>query len=254
MPPESVEVLIETGERPLNLVLQRPQYHHCNYNFGDGPLGLVLATDQSGAGTIVSRVLPHSPATHFGVREGSFMVSVNGEDVSRCDHPMVQAMIASAPRPIKLRMRFVVGAEVASGAASAAHPTTDHTAAPTDGPLDSQILTSGSSHPPPLPSSELPALAPTSQPSSAPRPFDGQVVTATFSAGQLGLHLIGNSTGDTVIHSVDPGSLAAEQPISEGALLIEANGESLRGLDHQTVAVILASATRPLTLRVGLYN
>ena len=36
-----------------------------------------------------------------------------------------------------------------------------------------------------------------------------------------------------------------------GGVLLEANGETLKGLDHATVGVIIGSATRPLTLKIG---
>lgn len=52
--------------------------------------------------------------------------------------------------------------------------------------------------------------------------------------------------------SVAHSSLAAEQPIPEGGVLLEANGESLSGLDHSTVGVILDSTPRPLTLKIAL--
>ena len=70
--------------------------------------------------------------------------------------------------------------------------------------------------------------------------------------GPRGLHLTANGAGDTIVHSVDPGSRAGAEPIPEGGVMLEVNGESLKGLDHQTVGVIIASATRPLSLKISL--
>ena len=73
----------------------------------------------------------------------------------------------------------------------------------------------------------------------------------TCGPGRLGLHLT-DRNGQTIIHAIDEGSLASRLPLCAGGVLISCNGESLAGLDHQTVGVIIGSATRPLELKVGL--
>ena len=94
------------------------------------------------------------------------------------------------------------------------------------------------------------ANPPAPTPSHAPSPPQ-QVVSVTLGSGRLGLHLT-DQDGRTVIHSIDPDSLASELPIFAGGVMLECNGESLEGLDHRTVGVIVGSATRPVTLKVGL--
>ena len=100
--------------------------------------------------------------------------------------------------------------------------------------------------PPPVPPPGPPAAA-TTTPDVPPQ----QVVSVTCGPGRLGIHLT-DRNGQTIIHSIDEGSLASQLPLVAGAVLISCNGESLAGLDHQTAGVIIGSAARPLNLTVGL--
>ena len=80
MPPEAVEVLVETGVRPLTVVMQKPKqqrYIEVVARFTDSTtrLGMMIGEGAHG-GAIVSGVHPGSAAEAQGVRAGSVLVGI----------------------------------------------------------------------------------------------------------------------------------------------------------------------------------
>ena len=116
MPPEAVEVLIETGLRPITIVMELPEeqkYMALNARFGrEGGLGIALH-NRPGGGTGVTRVVRGSMAESQGVREGSLLIAINDEDVSKSDKSLVMSLVETAARPLTMRFHVPLDAPAA---------------------------------------------------------------------------------------------------------------------------------------------
>jgi hypothetical protein len=221
LPPEAVEVLIETEHWPITINVRKPHAEEVEaargfeveFVFPAGALGIALVTNAGG--TFVGRISGGSLSDMLGVPVGALVLEVNDENVMDLDSQMVQAMIVSAPRPIKIRMRLPPGVPIPE---------------PADPPAAAALVPSGGHLRPRI-----------------------KVITATFAGqGHLGLVLGDSPLGGVRVNGVAAGSMADAQMVPDGALIIGINEEDVRALDKQIVQAMLKSAPRPFTLHLEI--
>ena len=221
LPPEAVEVLIETEQWPITINVRKPHAEEVEaargfeveFVFPAGLLGIALVTNAGG--TFVGRVSGGSLSDTLGVPVGALVLEVNDENVMELDSQMVQAMIVSAPRPIKIRMRLPPGVPIPE---------------PADPPAAAALVPPGGHLRPRI-----------------------KVITATFAGqGHLGLVLGDSPMGGVRVNGVAAGSMADAQMVPDGALIIGINEEDVRAHDKQIVQAMLKSMPRPFTLHLEI--
>jgi len=66
------------------------------------PLGLSLSKSIDG-NTVVTRIVPGGEAERVGVQVGTYVIGVNGTDVSKFDE--IMALVPKLPRPVRFKFR-----------------------------------------------------------------------------------------------------------------------------------------------------